>query len=236
MNFTLQCNRVHYSVNQKDAPRGQAWLFISYRNQYNSPPPTPQLDARPRFAPPRPCAPPAGHDVEGGAGLEPIDLRRRHCVVQHERPGLAPLGRGDGGREGAIRGQDVPDLGKGNPVLWLDAFIVGGVGKGKRQHALLLQVCLVDARKRPCDDGDAAEVAAFQGGVLPAAPLPVVLVPNDHPLDAPAFEVAGHLGDGLKLLPLLLQRVPDRVCLAVLRVDGPDQQVVADVVEVPAVL
>lgn len=49
--------------------------------------------------------------------------------------------------------------------------VVGGVGKGEGQQALLLQVGLVDAGKRLDDDGAGAQVARLQRGVLAGGAL-----------------------------------------------------------------
>lgn len=48
--------------------------------------------------------------------------------------------------------------------------------KGEWQHALLLEVGLMDARKRLDNDGNTTQVARLQRSVLTAAALPIVLV------------------------------------------------------------
>jgi hypothetical protein len=67
------------------------------------------------------------------------------------------------------------------PVGGRDLVVVGGVGKGERQHALLLQVGLMDARKGLDNDGHTAQVARLKRGVLAAGALAVVLVAHNHP-------------------------------------------------------
>jgi hypothetical protein len=42
-----------------------------------------------------------------------------------------------------------------HPIRRSDLIIVRGVCKRKREHTLLLQVCLVDTRERADDDGEA---------------------------------------------------------------------------------
>mmetsp|Transcript_36260 Transcript_36260/g.102163 ORF Transcript_36260/g.102163 Transcript_36260/m.102163 type:complete len:601 (-) Transcript_36260:497-2299(-) len=112
-------------------------------------------------------------------------------------------------------------------------LVVRGVGEHQRQHPLLLQVGLVDAGERLDDHGRAAEVPGLQRRVLPAAPLAVVLVPDHDPADARRLVVPGSLRDGLVIARELVLHA---VGLVVLVVDGSDQHVVGDVVEVAAVL
>ena len=51
-------------------------------------------------------------------------------------------------------------------VVAADPVVVCSLGEGQRQHALLLQVGLVDPRERLDDNGAAAQVARLQSGVL----------------------------------------------------------------------
>ncbi len=53
-------------------------------------------------------------------------------------------------------------------VILLELVVVGRVREGQRQHALLLQVGLVDAGETLHDDGAAAQETGFHGGVLTA--------------------------------------------------------------------
>ena len=50
----------------------------------------------------------------------------------------------------------------------------------------------MDACKALDDDGCSSEVSRLQGGMLPAAPLTIVGVPNDHPGYITGLTVAGN--------------------------------------------
>ena len=63
-----------------------------------------------------------------------------------------------------------------NPVLGLDFIIVGGVDEGERKHAPLLQVRLVDTRKRADYDSETTKVARLESGVLTRRALTIVVV------------------------------------------------------------
>lgn len=51
-------------------------------------------------------------------------------------------------------------------VVWTNLVVVGGVNEGQSKHALLLQVGFVDTGKAADDDGETAEEAGLEGGVL----------------------------------------------------------------------
>lgn len=54
----------------------------------------------------------------------------------------------------------------------------------------------MDARERLDDDSDAAKVARLERSMLAAAPLAVVLVANDDPVQALGLVVARRVGHG----------------------------------------
>lgn len=117
-------------------------------------------------------------------------------------------------------------------VVGLNLVVVGGVSEGKRKHTLLLQVGLVDTGERTGDDGKTTKVAGLESSVLTRRALTVVPVTNDNPLDALGLVVTGDGGDGI---PLASGKVLDLVSLVVGLVDGTDQHVVGDVVQVTTV-
>ena len=51
-------------------------------------------------------------------------------------------------------------------VIWSDLVVVCWVGEGKRKHALLLQVCLVDTSEGTSDDGNTSQVSWLKSSVL----------------------------------------------------------------------
>jgi len=118
-------------------------------------------------------------------------------------------------------------------VIRLDAVIVGGVDESERKHTLLLQVGLVDTSEGAGNDGETAQVAGLQSGVLTGRALTVVPVTDDNPLDALGLVVTGNSRDGV---PGTSELVLDLVGLAVGSVDGTDEHVVRDVVQVATVL
>ena len=172
----------------------------------------------------------AGHGVQGRAVTEPLELGLVEGVAQRDVVGLAILGvdtEGHGLANGDLGGEQV------NLVLGLDLVVVGGVGEGQRQHTLLLQVGLVDTSEGAGDDGQTTQVAGLQSGVLTRATLTVVPVTDDNPLDATGLVVTGSGGHSVVLAG---EAVLDLVGLTVLGVDGTDQHVVGDVVQVATVL
>jgi hypothetical protein len=170
------------------------------------------------------------HRVQRAPVLEPLDLRLVVGVGQldvERAPVLGVHPHGDGLADGELGAHQV-DL-----VLGLDLVVVFGVDEGQGQHALLLQVGLVDPGEASGDDGKAAEMSGFQSSVLSGAALSVVPVTNDNPRDAFLLVVSG---SGWHGIPLASSDVLDLVCLAVGGVDSTDQHVVRDVVQVPTVL
>lgn len=77
-------------------------------------------------------------------------------------------------------GQEIADRGRGQGAMGPEGrgragvahlLVVGGVGKGEGQEALLLEVGLVDAGKRLDHHRARAQVARLQRGVLAGGPL-----------------------------------------------------------------
>ena len=91
----------------------------------------------------------------------------------------------------------------------------------------------MDAGEGPGDDGGAAEVPRCHGGVLAAAALAVIPVADGGPTQAPGLVVAGDLGEAEALLAG--DDVGSLAGLARVGVDGPQEGVVADVIEVATV-
>lgn len=101
------------------------------------------------------------------------------------------------------------------------------------QQALLLQVGFVDPGKALGDDGPAPKVARLQRSMLPARALTIVLISDHHPPDAVFLIVAGSVRDRTKLLG---DSIAHGVGLAIFDVDGTDEQVIGDVVQMPTEL
>lgn len=106
-----------------------------------------------------------------------------------------------------------------NPITRLDLIVVSRVYKRQRKHSLLLQVRLVDARKRPYDDRQTAEEAGLEGSVFAGGTLTVVVVADNDPFDALVAVVCSSLRDRSVLASDL---VLDLVGFAVLSVDRAD--------------
>lgn len=172
-----------------------------------------------------------GHSVEGRAVLEPLDLALVEGVGELDVEGLVAIGgvdnEGDGLADGKLSSLDV-DL-----VVGANLLVVGRIGEGQGKHTLLLQVGLVDTSEGAGDDGKTAQVPGLEGSVLTGRALAVVPVTDNDPPDAVLLVVTGNVRDGTVLAG---EVVLDLVGLAVLLVDGTDQHVVGDVVQVTAVL
>ena len=170
--------------------------------------------------------------VEGRAGLEPGNLALVEGVVEGNLVGGA-VGVVDNGRERLARGKLV-EANNGNlGALGGNEVVVIDVGKGEGKQALLLEVCLVDAGKALDNDGAAAEVAWLEGSVFAGRALAVVVLANDAPGDGVGLVRARNVWHALVLASEL---VLDGVGLTVGAVDGTNQHVVGDVVQVAAVL
>lgn len=172
-----------------------------------------------------------GHGVKSRAVLEPLDLTLVESVRELDVEGLVTIGgvndQGDGLADSELSSLDV-DL-----VVGADLLVIGGLREGQGEHTLLLQVGLVNTGEGASDDGKTAQVPGLKGSVFTGGSLAVVPVANDNPPDAVLLVVTGNVGDGTILAR---KDVLDLVGFTVLLVDGTDQHVVGDVVQVAAVL
>lgn len=118
-------------------------------------------------------------------------------------------------------------------VVGSDLVVVSGVGEGQSEHALLLQVGLVDTSEGAGDDGETTKVTGFKSSVFTRRALAVVVVSDDNPLDA----VVAVVGSGLRnTSPFASDLVLDLVRFLVGDVDGADEAVLGDVLKVSTVL
>ncbi len=140
-------------------------------------------------------------------------------MLENERQVLA---RGEG-----LETEDVNLVGGANLV------VVGGVNERQGKHTLLLQVGLVDTGERTGDDSKTAEETGLESSVLTRGTFTVVVVTDDDPLDA-VIAVVGSSSRNTAVLAGEL--VLDLVGLAVLSVDGANQAVLGDVLEMSTVL
>lgn len=163
--------------------------------------------------------------------MEPLDLA-----------GVEGVGEGDVEGGGAIGGVNTEGHGLANLelcaekvdlVVGLDLLVVLGIGEGEGKHTLLLEVGLVDTSEGAGDDGKTTKVTGLESGVLTGRALTVVPVTDNDPADALALVVTGSGRDSVVLAG---GEVVDLVGLTVLGVDGTNQHVVGNVVEVTAVL
>lgn len=171
-----------------------------------------------------------GHGVESGTVLEPLNLGLVEGVREGDLESLTVGGldtESDGLANSKLSAEDV-DL-----VIGVDPVVVGGVGEGERKHTLLLEVGLMDTSERAGDDGETTKVAGLESGVLTRRTLTVVPITDNDPTDALGLVVTGNSGDGI---PLTSGEVLDLVGLTVGSVDGTNQHVVGDVVEMTTVL
>ena len=130
-------------------------------------------------------------------------------------------------------GRQVGEAVDADRVVLADLVVGGRVGEGERQQALLLQVRLVDAGEAAGQDHLGVAEPGLHGGVLAGAALAVVLVADGHPADAGLVEALGDLGERAGLA---VERVLPRAGLARVGVDGAEEEVAGDVLEVAAVL
>ena len=173
------------------------------------------------------------NQVQGRAGFEPLNLALVVGVVQRNQVGVA-VGVVQAGLQG-LAGGEVGQTEDVDGVAFLNQVVVGLVGEGEAQHALLLEVGFVDTREALHNHGAHAEVAGLHGGVLARGAFAVVLVANDHRADAHALVAAGGLGHG-GVAVALGRKVAHLVGLAVEGVGGPDEHVIGDVVQMAAEL
>ena len=84
-----------------------------------------------------------------------------------------------------------------------------------------------------CDDCKTAEMSGFKRGVFSRASFAIIPVTNDDPWDASLLVVTCGCGDGTNFS---IEAVLDLVGFTVGGVNGADQHVVGDVVEMTTVL
>jgi hypothetical protein len=118
-------------------------------------------------------------------------------------------------------------------IVTLELVIVGGINESEGEHALLLQVGLVDTGKAADDDGQTTEVSGLKSSMFTAGTLTIVRVTNDDPLDATVPIVSSGSRDGS---PFASLEVKNLVGLVVHFVNGTDQAVLGDVLEMSTVL
>lgn len=119
-----------------------------------------------------------------------------------------------------------------NLVTSSNLVVISLVLKRQRHNALLLQVRLVDACKRLCQDDSRAEVSRLQSGVLTGRSLAVVVLCDDEPLLVALPPQLAELRDGV----LGAVKIVGGVDLARLGVGRSVEGVCADVGEVALVL
>ena len=95
-----------------------------------------------------------------------------------------------------LSGCKVGHVVEGHGIVWPHLVVVGLVSERQWEHSLLLEIGLVNASEGLGDDGVAPEKAGLEGGVLARAALAVVLVADDHPLQAGVAVLLRDLGNG----------------------------------------
>ena len=122
-------------------------------------------------------------------------------------------------RREAVQAQNV------NAIARLNLVVIRRVSERQRQHALLLQIRLVDPGERADDDGQTAEVPWLERSVFTRGALSVVVVPDHDPFDA----LVPVVGSGLRDRSLFArQHILDLVGFAVLSVDGTNKAVLCE--------
>jgi len=121
----------------------------------------------------------------------------------------------------------------GDLITGLHLLVVGRVSERQGQHALLLQVSLVDPGEGTDDDSFAAQVSWLEGCVFSGAAFSVVLISDNNPANACSLVLSGSCRHRTQLVT---NSTPDRVHFSVLTVNCRDQEVVGDVVEVTSEL
>ena len=117
----------------------------------------------------------------------------------------------------------------GHAVVLPHLVVVGLVLEGQGEHALLLEVRLVNAREALCQHHAHVEEARFHGGVLSRTALTIVVLSHDDAWHALLLIVARHCRH---LFILAVYLVFHAVALAVESVDGTHEQVGGYVLQV----
>ena len=120
----------------------------------------------------------------------------------------------------------------GNLVRPRNLVVVGSVLEPKRKHTLLLQVGLVDSGERSANDSSSTQESWLQSGVLSGRSLSVVLVSDNDPWDTSVSVVGGDSWDSSEFTSLLVENL---VGLSTVGVNGTDQTVLRDVLQVSSV-
>ena len=174
---------------------------------------------------------PATYQVQGRSSLEPLDLSLVEGVGQGDLILGTTLVLSDQSQVDT-RGKGLETF-NGNLVGWLDLVVVGGVDECQCEHSLFLQVGLMDTSERTSDDGQSTKEAGLQSGVFTRGTFTVVVVTDDDPLDTLVTVVRCSLRDSS---PYTGDLVLDLIRLAVLDVDGTNQAILRDVLEMTTVL
>ena len=169
------------------------------------------------------------HDVEGGAGLEPLDLlgaERLHAFEGHDRAvGLDDLALDVlAGHRGEAEHVDA--------VVLTDLVVGGRIGEGQRHEALLLQVRLVDAGEAASEDHHTTAEPGLHRSVLSRRALAVVAIADGGPLHAGLAVLLGQVRERVARVVAEVLALADGV---VVRVDHAEEQVAGDVLQVAAV-
>lgn len=171
------------------------------------------------------------HQVQSGTGLEEFDLTGVEGVGNLDLL-LGAVLVGDFDIEG-LAGGELVQTEDGDLVSAGDLFVVGGVLEPQGQDSLLLQVCLVDSGKRPDDDGSATQKSGFEGGVFSGRTFTVVFITDDDPGDTCVSVLGSNGRNGTEGTVHLVENL---VGLATVGVDGTDQTVLGNVLQVTSVL
>src|SRR5262245_48632710 len=85
-------------------------------------------------------------------------------------------------------------------VILTDEIVVCRIAKGERQQPLFFQVAPMVTGKAAHNHRHTAQQARRQSSVFTAAPLTVIVITDDDPLQTIGFIVPGGLCDGLSAL------------------------------------
>ena len=171
------------------------------------------------------------YQIQSRSGLEPLDLSLIEGMRQRDLVLGTILVLNFQGQVDA-RGKGIEAL-NGNLVRGLDLIVVRRVSERQCKHSLLFQVGLVNTGERAGDNRQTAEESGFQSGVLTRGTFSVVVITDDDPLDTPIAVISSSLRDSS---PFTGDLVLDLVRLAVFNVDGTNQAVLGNVLQVPSVL
>ena len=136
------------------------------------------------------------------ASVLPINLLGVEGVIQHDGIGAAVrMIQLAVERHARLEGLETEDA---DLVVRLHLVVVGLVVECEGEHALLLQIGLVDPGEGLDNDGPAAQEPWLQSSVFTGRTLAVVLVSEDDPVDAGVLVLPGDLRDSAVLARLLV--------------------------------